>query len=120
MAKKIEHVETGSGDVFADLGFHDAGERKLRVQLAMQINELLQVRELTQAKTATLFGIPQPHISELKHYKLNRFSSERLMHFLTLLDRDVEIIIRPKAKGHESGLLSVRLRHERQAKRQAA
>lgn len=107
MKKKIETIDAGSGDVFTDLGFKDAGERRLRVQLAMRINDLLQERRLTQAKAAALFGIPQPHISELKHYKLNRFSSERLMHFLTLLDKDVEIIIRPKAKGQASGLLSV-------------
>ena len=107
MGKKIEIVEAGSGDVFTDLGFQDAGERKLRVQLAMRVNELLQEHKLTQAKAAVLFGIPQPHISELKHYKLSRFSSERLMHFMTLLDKDVEIIIRPKAEGHASGLLSV-------------
>lgn len=107
MGKMVESVEAGSGDVFTDLGFRDAGERKLRVQLAMRINELLQERKLTQAKAAALFGIPQPHISDLKHYKLARFSSERLMHFITLLDKDIEIIIRPKAKGHESGLLSV-------------
>jgi len=107
MKKNVESIEVGSGDVFTDLGFQDAGERKLRVQLAMRINELLQDRKLTQAKVAVLFGVPQPHISELKHYKLSRFSSERLMHFITMLDRDVEIIIRPKAKGHESGLLSV-------------
>lgn len=105
--KKSEAIEVGSGDVFTDLGFQDAGERKLRVQLAMRINELLQERKLTQAKASVLFGIPQPHISDLKHYKLARFSSERLMHFITMLDKDVEIIIRPKAKGHESGLLSV-------------
>jgi len=107
MENKAETVDVGTGDVFIDLGFQDAGERKLRVQLAMRINELLQERKLVQAKAAVLFGIPQPHISELKHYKLNRFSSERLMHFITLLDKDVDIIIRPKAKGHESGLLSV-------------
>lgn len=107
MASKVESVEVGSGDVFTDLGFQDAGERKLRVQLAMRINELLQERKLTQAKASSLFGIPQPHISDLKNYKLTRFSSERLMHFITLLDKDIEIIIRPKAKGHESGLLSV-------------
>lgn len=101
------YIDAGTGDVFLDLGFQDAGERKLRVQLAMRINELLQDKKLTQAKVAVLFGIPQPHISDLKHYKLSRFSSERLMHFITLLDKDVEIIIRPKAKGHESGLLSV-------------
>jgi predicted XRE-type DNA-binding protein len=109
MKKKIETIDAGSGDVFTDLGFKDAGERKLRVQLAMRINDLLQERRLTQAKVAALFGIPQPHVSELKHYKLNRFSSERLLHFLTLLDKDVEIIIRPKAKGQASGLLSVLL-----------
>jgi predicted XRE-type DNA-binding protein len=109
MKKKIEAIDAGSGDVFTDLGFKDAGERKLCVQLAMRINDLLQERRLTQAKVAALFGIPQPHISELKHYKLNRFSSERLMHFITLLDKDVEIIIRPKAKGQASGLVSVLL-----------
>lgn len=107
MGKMVESVEVGSGDVFTDLGFQNAGERKLRVQLAMRINELLQERKLTQAKAAVLFGIPQPHISDLKRYKLARFSSERLLHFITLLDKDVEIIIRPKARGHESGLLSV-------------
>ena len=107
MEKMVKSVETGSGDVFTDLGFRDAGERKLRVQLAMRVNELLQERKLTQTKAAALFGVSQPHISDLKRYKLARFSSERLMHFITLLDKDIEIIIRPKAKGHESGLLSV-------------
>ncbi len=107
MGYKTESIDIGTGDVFLDLGFQDAGERKLRVQLAMKINELLQDRKLTQAKTSALFGIPQPHVSDLKHYKLSRFSSERLMYFITLLDKDIEIIIRPKAKGHESGLLSV-------------
>ncbi|HEX4963049.1 MAG TPA: helix-turn-helix transcriptional regulator [Thermoanaerobaculia bacterium] len=105
--KKTETVDAGSGDVLVDLGFPDADERKLRVQLAMQLNELIAACRLTQARAAKLFGIPQPHVSELKHYKLNRFSSERLLHFVTLLDRDIEIIIRPKAKGHASGVVFV-------------
>lgn len=107
MRSQIKIIDTGSGDVFTDLGYHDAGERKLRVQLAMRINELLQERRLTQVKAAALFSITQPHVSELKHYRLNRFSSERLMHFITLLDRDVDIVIRPKAKSHAAGLVSV-------------
>jgi predicted XRE-type DNA-binding protein len=107
--KKIETetVDAGSGDVLVDLGFPDAAERKLRVQLAMRLNELIEARRLTQASVAQLFGIPQPHVSELKHYKLSRFSSERLLRFVTLLDRDVEIIIRPKAEGHGAGVVSV-------------
>jgi hypothetical protein len=44
MAKKHETIEVGSGDVFVDLGFADAGERKLRVKLAMLVNELIARR----------------------------------------------------------------------------
>jgi predicted XRE-type DNA-binding protein len=105
--RKRETVSAGTGDVFVDLGFADAGERKLRVQLALRVNDLISEHHLTQAKAAALFGIPQPHVSELKNYKLSRFSSERLMGFITLLDHDVEILIRPKARGHTSGLVSV-------------
>jgi predicted XRE-type DNA-binding protein len=108
MGKKgAETVDTGSGDVLVDLGFADAGERKLRIELALRLNELIAARRLTQMGAAQLFGIPQPHVSELKHYKLSRFSSERLLRFFTLLDRDVEIIIRPKAKDCASGVVSV-------------
>ena len=107
MRKRSEPVEAGTVNVFVDLGFADAGERKLRVQLAMRLNALIAEHRLTQARVAPLFGIPQPHVSELKNYKLSRFSSERLLRFLTLLDHDVEIIIRPKAKGHRAGLVFV-------------
>ena len=75
--KRAETVDAGSGDVLVDLGFSDAEERKLRVLLAMQVNELVAARHLTQARVAKMFGIPQPHVSELKNYKLSRFSSER-------------------------------------------
>ena len=60
VARKPVTIETGSGDVFVDLGFADAGERKLRVQLAMQLNDLIAARRVTQAKAAALLGIPQP------------------------------------------------------------
>jgi len=107
MAKKTEMVEVGTGDVFKDMGFADADERKLRVQLAMRLNDLIKERKLTQAGVTAIFGIPQPHVSELRNYKLSRFSSERLLHFITQLDRDVEIVIRPKAANHPAGLVTV-------------
>jgi len=107
MARKREKVDAGSGDVFVDLGFPDAGEHKLRVQLAIGINELIAKRGLTQAKAAEVLRIPQPHVSDLKNYKLTRFSSERLLRFLTQLDRDVEIVIRPKARGRHAGHLMI-------------
>ena len=95
----MELVEMGSGNVFVDLGLPDPDERKLRVQLAIRLNDLLQAEGLTQAMAAKRLGMAQPHVSELKNYKLGRFSSERLLHCITLLNRDVEIFIRPRAAG---------------------
>ncbi len=79
----MEMVEPGSGNVFADLGLPDSDERQLRVQLAMRLNALLKAEGLTQAAAAKILGIAQPHVSELRNYKLNRFSSERLLHYIT-------------------------------------
>ena len=104
-----ESVETGSGNVFADLGLPDPDERHLRVQLPLRLNDLLQTEGLTQAAAAKRLGIAQPHISELKNYKLSRFSSERLLHYITLLNRDVEIFIRPRAGVEPSGAGIVRV-----------
>lgn len=97
VAKTTETIEMGSGNVFADLGLPDADERHLRVQLATRLNDLLKAEGLTQAAAAKRLGIAQPHVSELKNYKLGRFSSERLLHYITLMNRDVEIFIRPRA-----------------------
>lgn len=107
MVRKVENIEVGSGNVFVDLGFKDAEERRLRVQLAMRLNRLLEGRGLTQTAAAGIFGVPQPHVSDLVNFKLRRFSSERLMHFITLLDHDVEIAIRPKTSNHAEGRVSV-------------
>jgi predicted XRE-type DNA-binding protein len=104
-----ETVELGSSNVFVDLGLPDPDERQLRVQLAMRLNDLLKAEGLTQAAAAKLLGIAQPHVSELKNYKLSRFSSERLLHYITLLNRDVEIFIRPRthSNGNSSGIGAV-------------
>jgi predicted XRE-type DNA-binding protein len=93
MARKRIAIETGSGNVFADLGYADARERRLKVELAMEVNRLLGERGLTQARAAKLLGMLQPHVSDLARYRLDRFSVERLMRFLTRLGQDVEIRI---------------------------
>ena len=102
--KDITH---GTDNVFADLGFVDATERQTKTQLAFTINELLKNRKLKQREIAELLGIPQPKVSALKNYRLDNFSVERLMEFLTALDRDVEIMIRPRANNTEAGHISV-------------
>ena len=93
--KKIVH---GSTNVFVDIGLPDATERQAKLKLALAINDIIAARKLTPAQAANLLEISQPQISALANYKLEGFSVERLMNFLTALDRDVEIIIRKPRK----------------------
>jgi len=82
-AKRVNKVVASSGNVFADLGLPDAAELDTKVRLANAVNRLLESRRLTQAAAATALLINQPKIFALKHYKLEGFSVERLMTFLT-------------------------------------
>ncbi|MGQ0579311.1 MAG: helix-turn-helix domain-containing protein [Betaproteobacteria bacterium] len=109
MAKRKIEIEGRTGNVFADLGYADAKERTLKVQLALEVNNALKERPLTQAQAAELLGIVQPHVSDLVRYHLNRFSVERLMQFLTLLGKDVEIRI--ATRPARSSRRGVRVHH---------
>ena len=102
-----EEVVRSSGNVFADLGLPDPDERLTKAQLAVAINALLQRRRLAQTKAARQLSISQPKVSALRNYKLDGFSVERLMHFLTALDQDVEIMIRSKPRSRRSGRIVV-------------
>jgi predicted XRE-type DNA-binding protein len=107
MAGKRKRVEAGSGNVFVDLGYADAKERTLKVQLAIEVNRLLKARGTTQAEAAKVLGILQPHVSDLVRYRLDRFSVERLMEFLVALGRDVEIRIRARVERGARGAVRV-------------
>jgi predicted XRE-type DNA-binding protein len=101
-------IEEGSGNVFADLGLPNPEERLIKADLAMQIANGIHARRLTQAKAATLFGIDQPKISRLLHGQLSGFSTDRLIHFLTLFGQDVVIVVKAAAPhSHRLGHVSV-------------
>ena len=57
MAMMNDAIDVGTGDVFKDLGFADAQERKLRTELAIRLNDLIKERKLTQTAAAEIFGI---------------------------------------------------------------
>lgn len=69
------------------------------MRLAVEVNRVLEERQLSQDGAASLLGIRRPHASELVRYRLDRFSVERLMDFLTRLGKDVEIRIAPRRAG---------------------
>ena len=106
-ADRDDEVTHGTSNVFADLGYPDSTERQARLRLAFALNRVLDQRTLTQAEAARLLGVSQPKVSALQNYKLAGFSVERLMTFLTALDRDVRIVIRQKPRSRRSARISV-------------
>jgi predicted XRE-type DNA-binding protein len=101
------HVEESSGNVFADLGLPDAGERLAKATLAIEIGRIITARKLTQRAAATLMGIDQPKVSHVLSGRLAGYSTERLMGFLTALGRDIEIVVRPTPRRRRQGRLRV-------------
>ena len=98
-------ITYGTGNVFADLGLPDAAERQTKTRLALAIVDIVKQRKLKQVEAGRILGTPQSKVSALMNYRLDGFSVERLMGFLTALDQDVEIVIRPSRPG--AGQVSV-------------
>ena len=106
MSKRIT-VEEGSGNVFADIGLPNPEERLAKADLAVRIAEAIRARRLTQTRAAHVLKIDQPKISRLLRGQLSGFSTERLMHFLTLLGRDIEIVVKSAPRSRRQGHLRV-------------
>jgi len=106
MPEKIK-FEVGSGNVFADLGLSNPEEHLAKAELASRIGEAIRQKRLTQTAAAQLLGIDQPKVSRLLRGYLTNFSTDRLMHFLTLLGRDVEIVVKPIPRSRRVGHVRV-------------
>ena len=106
-SRNSESIVRSSGNVFADLGLRDAGEKQTKVRLAVAIQQIIQTRHLSQTAAARLLDINQPKISALVNDQLDGFSVERLLHFLNALDRDVEIVIRKKPRSRKTARIVV-------------
>ena len=100
-------IKQTSENIFADLGLASADELLAKTELALRICEIINERKLSQTRAAKLLRIDQPKISALIRGKLDGFSTERLFRFLNALDRDVEIVIRPKAKTEKKARVRV-------------
>jgi len=105
--KNHETVVPGSGNVFSDLGLHDADEKRTKVRLAVAIKQIVKSQRISQSAAAKVLGVNQPKISALINYRLDGFSVERLLHFLIALDRDVEIVIRKKPRSRRTARIVV-------------
>ena len=94
----------GTENVLVDLGFEDAEELSAKAVLAVKLNELIEKRGLSQTEAAGITGMTQPKVSQVRRYKLQNISLERLMQALVSLDQQVEIVVRPARRAHGAGI----------------
>lgn len=94
----------GADNALVDIGFGDAEELSIKAALALKFNRLIERRHLSQTEAATITGMTQPKVSQVRRYKLQNISLERLMQALVSLDQHVEIIVQPAHRTHAPGI----------------
>jgi predicted XRE-type DNA-binding protein len=90
-----KRYETGSGNVFQDIGVPNPEEHLVKAQLVFRIDGIIKERHLKQIEVADLLGIRQPDVSKMLRGEFRQFSVERLLRFLVALNQDVEIVVKP-------------------------
>lgn len=101
---ETKRIRKGSDNVLVDLGFEDAGELTAKASLALKFNEVVEKRGLSQVVVASITGMTQPKVSQVRRYKLQNISLERLMQALVSLDQSVEIVVRPARREQAAGI----------------
>ena len=94
-----EKITVGSENIFADMGYSDAGSHQLKARIVSEIQDIVDNRKLKQKAAGEIMNISQPEVSRLLRGHFREYSVERLMEFLTLFNRDVEIVVKRRDEG---------------------
>lgn len=94
MNKKSKDYEVTTGNIFADLGLDQADELLTKAKLLHEVSTLIRESELSQREVAKRLSISQPKVSMLVSGRLSAFSTDTLLHYLSVLGCEVKIRIR--------------------------
>ena len=91
MKKRHAEIET-EGSVFFDL-FERGEAERLSIQsgLALALEQEIKARKWTQTAAARALGIAQPRVNDLVRGRLDRFSIDALIEYLSRLGVQVQI-----------------------------
>ena len=103
----MSKIIKGSMNVYADLGVANADEMLVKAQLATKIAEIVKVRKMTQVQAASLLGMPQPKLSNMLRGQFRGISETKMLECLTLLGRDVQIVVKSASRTRKTGNVSV-------------
>ena len=92
----MNDFEQRNGNIFADLGDPEADQTLVRAQLLSRIIEIISEQNITEDQTAINLQLSKQETTALINGKLSQFSLEKLFQILNSLDKDIEIILKPK------------------------
>ena len=89
--RKVVEIET-TDSVFFELFERGKAERlSIQTGLALALEREIKARKLTQAAAARELGIAQPRVNDLLRRRLERFSIDALVEYLSRLGVQVRI-----------------------------
>ena len=91
---KEKDYEVTTGNIFADLGLDNPDELLVRADLLNRVSSLIKACSLSQREVAKKLGITQSKVSMLVSGRLSAFSTDALLHYLSILGCQVDIRIR--------------------------
>ena len=82
-------------NIFTALGFDltTSANLRLRAELMLEIEALIKARKLTQVAAAQLFGVSQPRVNNLLKGRIDKFTIDTLVNWLSRLDRRVDVVV---------------------------
>lgn len=69
-----------------------------KAKLAARIVQILEDSKVIQTQAAKVIGVDQPKVSMIYRGRLDDFSVDRLIRFLTALHRDIRIVVGDKPR----------------------
>lgn len=105
-SKKLEKepiYTIASNNLLMDFGFSPevAVNLTARADILLFIRNHIKSLKWTQRKAAAEYGIPQPRIAEIMSLKIEKFSIDQLLKYLSLMGMTVKIEIEPLTKKKE-------------------
>jgi predicted XRE-type DNA-binding protein len=99
-AEHVVEFETGSGNVFADLGLPDPNLAMVKADLTLAIVSLVEDRGWSEAETAAELGIEEATVTAIVAGDLAALAIETLLTALAAAGQDVVIGIVPGPGGY--------------------
>ena len=98
-------TSSSSSAIFSspDLPTDQSANIQLRTQLMLEIKSELETREMTQVEAATLFGVSQPRVSDLLCGRLDKFTLDTLINWLSKLGKRFDLVVLDKGINHFQG-----------------